>query len=72
MVGGLMPQGPLDPSLIPDGTVVRGRPIRYGEKNPTIDVPDYEPEGIGAFVGKWPVEEESIELVGHLETPPRT
>lgn len=69
------------PENIPDGTLVRGRPIRYGEENPTIDVPDYETEGIGpmvegpvakfrsvlghtsCFVGKWAVEEDSIEVI---------
>lgn len=66
---------------LPDGTWVRGRLIRYGEKSQSVDVPHYGAEGVGpfvegplakfrstlghtsCFVGKWAVEEESIEVV---------
>lgn len=66
---------------IPDGTIVRGRLIRYEEQGGEVDMPDYEAEGVGpivegrlskfpsilghisCFVGKWAVEEESIEVV---------
>lgn len=37
-------------SDIPDETIVRARPIRYGERGGEVDVPDYEAEGIGALV----------------------
>lgn len=35
---------------IPDGTWVRGRPIRYNEENSEIDVLDYKSMGIGPVV----------------------
>lgn len=73
------------PHDIPDGTRVRGRPIRYDDQDSDVDVPDYEAEGVGAlvegplaklpsvlghtsyFVGKWAVEEDSIEVVEQHE-----
>lgn len=66
---------------IPDGTIVRGRLIRYEEQGGEVDMPDYEAEGVGPIVegpltkrpsllghtsysiGKWAVEEDSIEVV---------
>jgi hypothetical protein len=35
---------------IPDGTLVSGRLIRYGERHSDVDVPDYETLGVGPIV----------------------